>query len=104
MSSNFQELDFENQRGSAWDHRRVPLVPVRDVGRANQSGLPTYLHLLHAFRPAANDSAQRELRWLIPLVRAVKLPSVDQCPPIVHLYRIGGIRGGTGSGPDIDVD
>jgi hypothetical protein len=104
MSTNLQQLNFENQRGSAWNHRRVPLVPIGDAGRANQPGLPAYLHLLHTFRPTTNDVGQRELRWLIPLVRAVKLRSVDQCSPIVHLHRIGGIRGGTGSVPDIRVD
>jgi hypothetical protein len=56
MPTNLQQLDFENQRGSAWNRRRVPVVPVRDVGRASQSGLPTYLHLLHAFSPRGRIS------------------------------------------------
>src|SRR5207249_398379 len=62
MSPNLQQLDFENQRGSARNRRRVPVVPIRDLGWAHQPGLPTYLHLLHAFSPAANDAAQLELR------------------------------------------
>jgi hypothetical protein len=57
MSTNLQQLNFENQRGTAWNHRRVPVVPVGNVGRANQSGLPSYLHLLHTFSPATNDAA-----------------------------------------------
>src|ERR1019366_5139516 len=104
LSPNLQQLDFENQRGSARNRGRVAVVPVRDVGRAHQPGLSTYLHLLHAFGPAFNHAAQRELRGLIALVRAVKLRSVDQCAPIVHLHRIGGLRRGAGSGLDVPVD
>ena len=104
MSPNLQQLDFENQRGSARNRGRVAVVPVRDLGRAYQPGLPTYFHFLHAFGPAANHAAQRELRGLIALVRAVKLRSVDQCAPIVHLHRIGGLGRGAGSGLKVHVD
>ena len=105
MSTNLQQLNFENQRGSAWNHRRMPVVPVGDVGRADQSGLPADPQFICT--PSVQQRMtplSRELRWLIPLVRTNELCSVDQCPPIVHLHRIGGIRGGTGSGLDINVD
>src|SRR5882724_236750 len=92
LRADAEELDVEDEGGAAGDGRRVAVVAVRDVRRADQARFLPDLHLLDAFGPALDHLVQAELGRLPPLVGGVEDVAVGEAAFVVDLHLVG--RGG----------
>src|SRR4029077_15383537 len=103
LGADFEQLDFENERGAA-GNRRAALVPIREDGRADELRLAADLHLLHALGPTGNHAVERERCGLVALIGAVELGSVNQRAAVVDLHGVGGFGLFAGAGLELLVD
>src|ERR1019366_5544709 len=103
-SDDFEQFDFEVERGAPRNRGRVPHVAVGDVRRAYQHRFAAHFHTLHAFRPAFADAVERELGGFVPLVGTVELGAVGQRAAVVNFARIGGFRRFAGARCQFAVD
>src|SRR5258705_9409597 len=86
LRADAEELDVEDERGAAGDGRRVSVVAVSDVRRADQAGFLADLHLLDALGPALDHLVQAEFGGLPALVRGVGNGAIGQAGVVIDLY------------------
>src|ERR1019366_2123655 len=90
------ELDFEDQRRVGRDDRRPTLRAVGHGRRNRELSLLADLHARDSLVPPFDDLtlAERELKGLIPVARAVELLSVGQGADIVNADLVARLRHG----------
>src|SRR5262245_66275600 len=78
-SADFQQLDFEKQRGVGWNHAARAARAVAERGRDGEQAGAADLHALHAFVPALDDhaGAERKLERLATVLARVELAALD---------------------------
>src|SRR3954467_10501675 len=97
--TNFEQLDFEEQRGICWDDAARAARTVAEVGRNRQLALAADLHAGHAFVPAADHVpfSERENERLAAVLARIELAALravrEQPAGVVHgHFAAGGSR------------
>src|SRR5882672_7717154 len=94
--TNFEQLDFENQRGVGRDHAAGAASAVAELGRDGELALAADLHPGHALVPALDHLAapQRKLEGLAAVLARVeflaRLACVEEPAGVVHLDVLAG--------------
>src|ERR1035437_3944640 len=102
--ADFQQLDFEDQRGAARNRGGASLVAVGDVRGTGQDRFAANLNALHAFGPALDHTVERELSWRVALVGTIEFGAVDQRAAVVDFHRVGGFGRFAGANLQFAID
>src|SRR6266849_3413837 len=77
-SVDAEQLDFEDQRGVRRDLAAGARGAIAEIGRNRQPVFRADAHQLQAFRPARDDTVERERRRLAAVVRAVENGAIGE--------------------------
>src|SRR5690349_16670055 len=97
---DLEQLDVEHERRARLDLRRRAAITVRGVRGTDEPALAADLHLLHALRPALDDTVQRKRDRLAALDGAVEDRAVRELALVVDLDLVVEGRARTRTGLD----